>query len=788
MTETPKEGWLGSAMARVEDESLLRGSGRFLDDYEPVPGAAHAAVVRSPFAHARILSIDTSEAAEQRGVFAVVTGAEIAAITRPMPAVIDTGVAHYAAAVDVARYAGEPVAVVLARDRYLAEDTAALVGVDYEPLRPTLDLETAPVVSDRRFSYGDPMAAMEAADVVISGSYRFPRWTGAPMETFVVVADWERSSGGLTAWANFQGPFTLHTVAAAALGLPGSKLRLITPRDSGGSFGVKAAVATAVVLMGAVSRIAGMPVKWVEDRIEHLTASSSSTERITNLEAGFTREGDLTALRYDVIEDVGAYLRAPEPATLYRMHGSLGGAYRVQNVAVHNRVVTTNRVPTSLNRGFGGPQLYFALESIMAEAAVGLGVDPVELARRNFIPPDAFPFQTASGCVYDSGDYESCLQSVLDTVGYEDWRGQQAAARQEGRLVGIGLACVVEPSISNMGYISLAETPEERTGGLPKSGNSEGATVTMSSSAGVVVELSTTPQGQGHKTVATQIVADVLGVEPDTVEVVSELDTHTSAWTISSGNYSSRFSGVGAGAIEKAATDLADKIKTIAASELECAPEDVVLADGRASVVGSPESAVSLRRIAGKAHWNPESLPEGLEAGLRVSRYVSIPGLEPADEHDRISSSAAHGFVVDVAVVEIDRETGELEVLAYASTHDAGNLLNPKLVEGQIKGGFAHGMGVALMERLVYDVDGNPNTATFVDYLCITAPEVPPLQSNHIQTPSPTTPLGAKGLGEGTTMSVPVAMANAVRDALGGGRQVELPLTAPRLWSLLRMP
>ncbi len=776
--------WVGSPVARVEDDALLRGRGRFLDDYEPAPGIWHAAVVRSPFAHARIEEIDTSAAREMSGVACVATGEEIASVTRPLPAVVETEVEHFAAAKSLVRYVGEPVAVVVARDRYLAEDAAALVMVDYEPLEPVLDLEDGLIVSDREFSYGDPDGAMEVAHLVVKGRYPFPRWTGSPMETFVTVADWDHSNGSLTAWANFQGPFTLHAVAAAALGLSGSGLRLITPGDSGGSFGVKAAVANAVVLMGAVSRLAGVPVKWVEDRVEHLSASSSSTGRITDLEAGFSVDGELVALRYNVIEDVGAYLRAPEPATLYRMHGSLSGAYRVANVAARNRVVLTNRVPTSLNRGFGGPQLYFALESAMASAAGRLGIDRVELARRNLIASDSFPYTTPTGAVYDSGDYERCLDDVLETIGYHDWVATQTSARAEGRLVGIGMACVVEPSVSNMGYISLAETPEQRAAGLPKSGNSEGATISMSPSAGVVVELSTTPQGQGHKTVAAQIVADQLGLSPGDIDVVADLDTHTSAWTISSGNYSSRFSGIGSEAIHKAGRILAERIRRIAADDLECAIEDVVLKDGKAFVVGSPDAAVSLRRIAGRAHWNPESLPDGLEAGLRVTTYASAPNLEPADAHDRIASSAAHGFVVDVAVVEVDRDTGRVEVLAYSSTHDAGTLLNPRLVEGQIHGGFAHGLGVALMERLVYDDDGNPKTTTFMDYLCITAPEVPDLKTSHIETPSPFTTLGAKGLGEGNTMSAPVVIANAVRDALGV-EELELPLTAPRVWTLM---
>ncbi|MGB7861605.1 MAG: xanthine dehydrogenase family protein molybdopterin-binding subunit [Acidimicrobiia bacterium] len=784
MTGLDGATWVGSSVPRFEDDALLRGRGRFLDDFLPVPGVLHAAVVRSPFAHARVGDIDTSVAASLPGVFAVVTGSELAAVTKPLPAVIDTGVSHYAAAVGEVRYVGEPVAVVVARDRYIAEDAAALVMIDYEPVEPVTDLEAGRVVSDRSFTYGDADGAMADADLVVGGRYRFPRWTGSPIETFVVVADWNQSAGSMTAWANFQGPFTLHMVAAAALGLPGSRLRLITPGDSGGSFGVKAAVANAVVLIGAVSRLVGVPVKWVEDRVEHLLASSSSTERITDLEAGFSEDGRLLALKYEVIEDVGAYLRAPEPATLYRMHGSLSGAYHVEHVSARNRVVLTNRLPTSLNRGFGGPQLYFALESAMAIASSRLGIDRVELARRNLIPSSSFPYSTPSGAIYDSGDYQACLDDVLEKIGYEKWLTIQAQARSEGRLVGIGLGCVVEPSISNMGYISLAETAEQRELGLPKSGNSEGATISMSPSAGVVVELSTTPQGQGHRTVAAQVVADLLGLSPSDIEVVADLDTHTSAWTISSGNYSSRFSGIGSAAIHKSASMLAERLKLIAADELECSPIDVVLSGGRASVAGSPDSSISLRRIAGRAHWNPESLPDGMEAGLRVTGYASAPNLEPADAEDRIASSAAHGFVVDVAVVEVDRNTGQVSVLAYATTHDAGTLLNPALVEGQIYGGFAHGAGAALLERLVYDDEGNPKTSTLMDYLCITAPEVPPLTSSHIETPSPFTTLGAKGLGEGNTMSAPVVLANAVRDAIGI-EDLELPLTAPRVWHLM---
>jgi 2-furoyl-CoA dehydrogenase large subunit len=420
----------------------------------------------------------------------------------------------------------------------------------------------------------------------------------------------------------------------------------------------------------------------------------------------------------------------------------------------------------------------------MAIAAARLGIDPVDVARRNLVDSAQFPYTTPTGTTYDSGDYGACLDDALGNIGYADHRRRQAAARHDGRLLGIGLGCVVEPSISNMGYVSLAETAEERAEGLPKSGNTEGATIAMSPSGGVVVQISTTPQGQGHRTVASQVVADQLGLEPGDVEVVAVLDTHINAWSVASGNYSSRFSGMGAAAVQKAAGELAAAIKQVAADELECATEDIELRDGKAFVVGQPDAAVSLRRVAGKAHWNPEALPDGVAPGLRFTSFVSAPNLEPAADDDTIASSAAHGFVVDLAVVEVDRDTGAVTVLDYVTTHDAGTLLNPRLVDGQIRGGFTHGAGVALLERLAYDEDGNLITASFMDYLCMTAPEVPPLRSSHIETPSPFTALGAKGLGEGNTMSAPVTIANAVRDALGI-EHVELPLTPPRVWELL---
>ena len=322
---TETETWVGRPVRRLEDEALLRGEGRFMDDLDPVPHAGHAAVLRSLLAHARIARLDASAALELPGVIGVLTGADVAAMSRPFPVGVDGARPYYAAAAEVARYAGEPLAVVVARDRYVAEDALELIEVEYDPLEPVLDPEAGEIVSDRSFSYGDPDEAFAQADLVVEEPFHFPRWSGTPVECYGVVADWNAAAGSLTAWANFQGPFTLHSVAAGALGLPGSRLRLITPPDSGGSFGIKATVYVYVVLMGLASKHLGVPVRWIEDRVEHLAASSASTARTTTVRAGFSAAGELLALAYDVVEDVGAYIRAPEPATLYRMHGSLLG-------------------------------------------------------------------------------------------------------------------------------------------------------------------------------------------------------------------------------------------------------------------------------------------------------------------------------------------------------------------------------------------------------------------------------------------------------------------------------
>jgi 2-furoyl-CoA dehydrogenase large subunit len=813
---------------RVEDDALLRGEGWFMDDLDPLPHTAVAAVVRSTEAHARIVSIDVSAATAVPGVVGVLTGDDVAALSRPFPSAIGRAVEHWAAAVGRVRYVGEPVAVVVARDRYVAEDAAELVAVEYDPLPVAASPEAAlapgapvlhdavgsNVVSDRRFAYGNAATALAGADLVVRRRFRHPRSSCTPVEGFGVICAWDATAGSVTAWSNFQGPFTLHGVAAAALGLPAGKLRLVSPPDSGGSFGVKAAVFTSVVLMAVASRRFGVPVRWTEDRVEHLLASSMSTERLSEVEAGFTASGELVALRLDLVDDVGAYVRAPEPATLYRMHGCITGPYRVADVEVRSRVVVTNRCPTGLNRGFGGPQLSFALERTMAIAAARLGLDPADIVRRNLIPASAMPYRAPAGAIYDSGDYEICFEQALKLANYGDLREEQAARRTTAKptgtaggsgacVLGVGIACVVEPSASNMGYITLVDPPERRATTLPKDGNAETVSISMDPGGGVTVAFTSTPQGQGHRTVAAGIVAGALGVRPEDVTVHPGADTAVRPFTVSSGNYSSRFAVTVASAVHVAATQLATRVRAVAGTLLEAAPADVELVDGAARVRGVPDRSVPLRRVAGAAHWDPAGLPGPVDGdrpgnptdpdtfdGLALTTTFSVPGLAAPAPDDTVNSSAAYGFLADVAVVEVDTATGEVRVRDYVTVHDAGRILHPALAEGQVLGGLAHGIGAALLERHVYDDAGNLLTTTFVDYPTPTATELPRPTTAMVETPSPVTPLGAKGLGEGTTMTAPAAIANAVADALGldalaGEIDLELPLTPARVWALV---
>jgi 2-furoyl-CoA dehydrogenase large subunit len=792
--------WCGQSIERVEDAALLTGRGRYFDDLGERPGTLHAAILRSPHAHACINRINAEAARTAPGVAAVVTGADVRKLTRSLAAAVKTPIECWPIAVDRVRYVGEPVAMAVAANRYLAEDALDLIEVDYEPLAAVVDPVAAldvsapavhetlghNLVSERTFSYGAPEQAFAEAPHRVAVTIRYPRNSCTPIETCGVVAEYDPGEDAYDVLSSFMGPFSLHAVMARALKVPGNRLRLRTPPDSGGSIGVKQGVLPYIVLTGVAARVSGRPVKWVEDRLEHLTGSVAATNRVTTLEAAVAADGRVLALSWDQIEDVGAHIRAPEPATLYRMHGNLTGAYDIRHVNVRNRVVLTNKTPTGLNRGFGGPQVYYALERLMQRIAVELGLDPVDVIRRNLIASGSFPYRTATGALLDSGDYVKAFEIALADGGFADLRERQKQARAEGRAYGIGCVAAVEPSVSNMGYITTVLTAEERRKAGPKNGAQATATIGLDPVGAVTVHVSSVPQGQGHRTIISQVVADELGLTPADVRVATEFDTGRDAWSIASGNYSSRFAAATCGAVLLAARKIKARLAKTAAAQLNVGADDVVFTDGSAKARGNPDNAVPFSRLAAASHWSPGLIPEENQA-LRETVFWTPPELTPPTDADEINSSLCHGFIFDFCGVEIDRITGAVRIDKYVTMHDCGRILHPGMVAGQITGGFAHAVGAALYEEYAYGPDGSFLAGTFADYLVPTAMEVPSPVVLHMETPSPFTPLGTKGVGEGNCMSTPVCIANAVADALGVA-VLDLPLTPAKLAAHLRGP
>ena len=790
--------FLGVPMLRKEDPALLSGRGRYADDL-PVPaGTLHAHVIRSPHAHARIARIDATDALAQDGVWAVVTGEDVRKLSDPFLIALKAKVDQWSLAVEHVRYVGEPVALVVAESRYLAEDAAELVAIDYEPLPAVIDPQaarekSAPLlhpdaktneISVRKFTYGDPKREFERAHARVALTVDYPRNSFTPMECYVVVAEYRAADDSYDVLANFQGPFSTHPVMARALRVAGPKLRLRIPPDSGGSFGIKLSVFPYIVLVALAARITGRPVKWVEDRLEHLVAASSGPNRVTEIEAAVSKDGRILALRLDQLEDYGAYLRAPMPGPLYRMHGAITGAYDIAHVEVTNRVVLTNKMPASLIRGFGGPQLYLALERLVQRIAIELGLDHLEVIKRNLVPKEKFPYRAAAGALYDSGDYLRAVETAIGEGRLADLRHRRAAARAAGRHYGIGFAVVIEPGMSNMGYLSTLLTPEARDKAGPKNGAVSMATVNVDPLGAVSVTADVTVQGQGHATVLSQIVAEPLGLKPDDVNVVLEIDTAKDQWSIAAGTYSCRFTPGTAVAAHLAAGRMADKLKGIAAKQLNVLPEDIELVAGRVRSRSNPDNALPFGRVAGTSHWSPVMLPDGMAPALRETAVWSPPELEPPASDDRINTSLTYGFVFDMCGVEIDALSYQVRVDRYVSMHDAGRILNPLIAEGQMRGAFVQGIAAALYEEFVYDGDGQFLTGTFADYLVPTVAEIPPVEMLHQETPSPLTPLGAKGLAEGNCMSVPACIANAIADALNV-KDVRLPATPRRIHALI---
>jgi 2-furoyl-CoA dehydrogenase large subunit len=785
---------------RLEDLRLISGRGRYIDDLPVGPHTLHAAIVRSPYAHANITGIDTSDALATAGVQAVYTGADIARVLDAFPNIIREAPTYRAVAIDRVRYVGEPVAVVLARDRYVAEDGAGVVEVAYDPLPVAVEIteacrEDAPrlhdslasnIVWSQRYRYGDPDAAFAAAHKIVAVDLHFPKYNTTPLETYGVIAEYLQETDSYVINGNFQGPFSLMPVMARALRVPDSRIRLILPQDIGGSFGNKAMIYPYMALMAACARLAGRPVKWIEDRSEHLLGSASGTDRNTHVEAAVSSDGRVHAIRMNLQENVGAYLRAPEPSCVMRSLTTFSGPYRIVSGEIEAACVLTNKLPTGLNRGYGGQQYMFTLERLMDRIALEMGIDRIELRRRNFLAAEEFPYRTTTGSLYDSGDYAGCLDKALAIASEEGWEAERDALRGEGRLVGIGIATAVHSAASNIGYVTLSLTPEERSrpGYNPKSGSGDFAQIALDPSGRLRVQVGTAGSGQGHATTVAQIVAREFGLAVTDVDVVNRIDTDVTPWTITTGSYASRFSVMVGGAVQRATLRLAKQLRVIAGYLMKAPPDEIVINNGRFSWPGSDVS-LSLRQIAGSVQWNRGDFPPGADIQLHVSESYTAQNLASPDSQNRVNSAATYGFMADLAMVEIDPETFIPKVRRYIAMHDVGRAINPQLIHGQIAGGITHGIGGALYEHVDYDEDGQMLSASFMDYLCPTASEAPSMSIGHHGGPSPFSELGAKGCGENSAMSGPAAVASAIDDALAQYRifTSALPVTPAGLWS-----
>ncbi|OGK84949.1 MAG: hypothetical protein A2X52_16735 [Candidatus Rokubacteria bacterium GWC2_70_16] len=751
--------YTGASVRRVEDPRLVTGRGRYLDDIR-LHGLLHAAFVRSPHAHARILRVDTGPALRTPGVEAVLAGSDLArgdlALSPRLEAPGFAPTVWPALPVTRVRFAGEPVAVVAARDPYAASDGCEAVLVEYEPLPALASLAAAlapdaprlhdavpgNVLIERRHARGDVDAALAAAALVIRETFTHARCSASPIEPRGLIARWEGDD--LTVWAGTQVPHVLRGALAVAFRVPEGRVRVIVP-DTGGGFGQKMHVLPEDLAVVALARVAGGPVKWVETRRENLSAASHAREERVEVDAAADASGVLLALRARVVSDAGAYHIYPLTAALEPLGtaGILPGPYRLPAYAYHALAVATSKPPLGAYRGVGMTMGAFVMERVLDLVGERLGLDPAEVRRRNLIPPDAYPFAAASGFVYDSGNFPKALEEALGLAGYERLRAEQAAARRQGRLLGIGLACYTE--YTGMG----AETYRGR--GMVHLPGPEAATIKMEPDGSVRCYLSFPSQGQGHATTAAQLVADRLGVPLERV-LVFQTDTHVSP--PGSGTFASRGGVAQSGAAGGAAETLRKKILTIAAGLLEASPADLEIRAGQVRVRGVPGRHVEVAEVARAAYSPPRGgLPGDAEPGLVVTQFFDLPG--------PTFSGAVH-----VAVVEVDRETGRVAVSGYTVVEDCGPVINPVIVEGQIHGAVAQGIGEALGERLVYDDGGQLLTGTLMEYALQTAADLPSFAIGHLETPSPLTPGGYKGMGEGGTIGAPAAIANAVADAL----------------------
>ncbi len=771
-------------MLRKEDPRFVRGMGQYCDDVE-LPGMLHLAILRSPYAHARIVSIDKTAAEAHPKVKAVITGEDLAASNLAWMPTLSNDV-QAVLATDKVRFQHQEVAFVVAEDRYSARDALELIDVEYDPLPAVIDVRKAlapdaPIIRDDldgktnnhcfEWEAGDKAATdavfadADAAEdgIVVTEDIVYPRVHPAPMETCGCVADVERVSGKLTLWCTTQAPHAHRTVYALVAGLPEHKIRIIAP-DIGGGFGNKVPIYPGYVCAIVASLVIGKPVKWMEDRTENLVSTGFARDYVMRGEIAATRDGKIRAIRTEVLADHGAFNGTAAPVKYPAgFFGVFTGSYDLEAAYAHMDAVYTNKAPGGVAYAcsFRITEAVYLVERMVDVLAHDLDMDPAELRLKNFIQPDQFPYESKTGWIYDSGDYEPAMRKAMAMAGYDELRREQAEKRERGELMGIGISFFTEA-------VGAGPRKDMDILGL---GMADGCELRVHPTGKAVVRLSVKTQGQGHETTFAQIIAEEIGIPPEDIDVVHG-DTDNTPFGL--GTYGSRSTPVSGAAAALVARKVRDKAQIIASGMLEASVADIEYEAGAFRVKGDPEKSVTIQDIAMKAHGAGD-LPDGLEGGLEAQICYNPENL-------------TYPFGAYICVVDIDPGTAEVTVRRFIAVDDCGTQINPMIIEGQVHGGLADGVGMALMEMIAFDEDGNCVSGTLMDYLIPTAMEVPDWETGHTVTPSPHHPIGAKGIGESATVGSPPAIVNAVIDALKpyGVRHADMPLTPSRVWETMQ--
>ncbi|MGI0091502.1 MAG: xanthine dehydrogenase family protein molybdopterin-binding subunit [Nitrososphaerales archaeon] len=773
--KTKKKSWVGLPLKRKEDPRLLTGTGRFIDDVK-LPKLAFASILRSPYAHAKIKRIGVDRAEKLGGVICALTGSEVARLTdaflqiSPSPA---NKLKDYCLAVSKVRFVGEPVAAVVAESRSIAEDALELIEVEYEKVEHVLDARKAlepetPVIHDEVGSnlvfrgvwdYGDIDSAEREADKVVKATLHFHRFSSTPIENNGVVANYDRGTGILNIYCNNQMPMFWIRWLSFALRLPSNRIRMITG-DIGGGFGNKIINYPYIALASLLSMKAKRPVKWIEDRKEHLQAASHGNERSFDVEVPVKKDGTILGFKVRAFDDIGAYTR-DEPAGAAIWAQVSTGVYHFRNLRVDYSTIMTNKCPVGPNRGYSRMQHLWMIERTMDIVARELGLDPTDVRLRNYVREDEMPYTTPNGGIYDGGDYSASLRDAMKLIDYEGLREEQAQSRKRGddKFIGIGISTAVDAGTNNFAQSRLL-SPENQS-----SGNCEAARISIDGQGQILVGLGSVPQGQGHETFASQIVADELGVSPDQVMIMTGFDSAINPYSHQSGTFGSRSAVMGTGALLGASKKLKEKISKIAAHLMKTSgSEKFEFKDGNV-VDRETGKKMRLQQVAGIAWTNNLILPDGMEPGLVATCYWRPPNFNLPDEKWRLNQALTYSYQTHIAAIELDKETGKTKILRYAIVDDCGNQINPLIVEGQLHGAAAHGIGAAMFENFEYDESGELQSSTFIDYLVPTAMEIPQLMTSHIETPSLFAPNGIKGVGEGAGTPLG-AISNAVEDSL----------------------